>query len=263
MTRGTPLGLLLVSVLVASPAFAHGDMAAKGIAELFSLMLAGVFLFVSVSLGVVARRMTAKVDSVGGVFRAGLVGVVALLALSVACVGAAMGSEAVLDHTPRGFAVLIAVLPASFAAQFFVSARLYRRLEARGLSVGSIVLGVVFALLAVLVGFVLAVDAFVPTAQRTSGEVRAYREGCERGNGSDCNMLGLRLRTGSGVPHDAAAATRAFEKACTLGASIGCRNLAEMLRNGEGVPREEAAAQRWLDRYDELERSPADASTSN
>ncbi|MBM4781918.1 MAG: sel1 repeat family protein [Archangiaceae bacterium] len=259
MTRGTRLGLLVVSVLVASPAHAHGDMAAKGIAELFSLMLAGVFFVGSVILGVVARRMTAKADSAGGVFRAGLVGVLALLALTVACIGAAMGSEAVFDHTPRGFAALLAVLPALFAAQFFVSARLYRRLEARGLSVGSIVLGVLFAIGAALAAFALIIDAVVPQSERTSGEVRAYREGCERGNGSDCNMLGLRLRTGSGVPQDAIAATRAFEKACTLDASIGCRNLAEMLRNGEGVPRDEAAAQRWMDRYTALSGADAGA----
>ncbi len=259
MTRRTLPWLLVVSALLASPAHAHGDMAAKGIGELFSLMLGGVFFVVSVILGVVARRMTAKVDSGGGVFRAGLVGVLALLALSVACIGAAMGSEAVFDHTPSGFAVLLAVLPALFAAQFFVSARLYRRLEARGLSVGSAILGALFAIVAALAAFALIIDAVVPQSERTSGEVRAYREACERNVGSDCNMLGLRLRTGSGVPHDAAAATRAFEKACTLEASIGCRNLAEMLRNGEGVPRDEVAAQRWMERHTAFEQSPSRA----
>lgn len=257
MTRRTLS--VLVLALVASPAHAHGDMAAKGIAELFSLMLGAVFLVVSVVLGIVARRMNAKVDSAGSVFRAGLVGVLALTALSAACLFGVMGIDAVTSHTPAVFGLLLAALPALFAVQFFVSARLYRRLGARGLTVGSVVLGVVFALTAAFAVFALVIDAVVPQSERTSGEVRGYRKGCDADEGSACNMLGLRLRTGSGVAQDAAGATRAFEKACTLGAAIGCRNLAEMLGAGEGVPRDEAAAQRWMHRYSALEQSPSGA----
>lgn len=258
MTRRTLPGVVALALL-ALPAHAHGDMAAKGIAELFSLMLGAVFLVVSVVLGVVARRMNTKVDSAGAAFRAGLVGVLALTALTVGCVFGVMGIDAVTSHTPAVFGLLLAALPALFAVQFFVSARLYRRLGARGLMVGSVVLGVVFALTAAFAAFALVIDAVVPQSERTSGEVRGYRKGCDANDGSDCNMLGLRLRTGSGVAQDAAGATRAFEKACTLGAAIGCRNLAEMLRAGEGVPRDEAAAQRWIDRYSALEQPPSGA----
>lgn len=263
MTRRTLPGVVALALL-ASTAHAHGDMAAKGIAELFSLMLGAVFLVVSVVLGVVARRMNAKVDSVGAVFRAGLVGVLALTALTVGCVFGVMGIDAVTSHTPAVFGLLLAALPALFAVQFFVSARLYRRLGARGLMVGSVVLGVVFALTAAFAAFALVIDAVVPQSERTSGEVRGYRKGCDANDGSDCNMLGLRLRTGSGVAQDAAGATKVFEKACTLGAAIGCRNLAEMLGNGEGVPRDEAASRRWMERYTALDQTvrAADAGES-
>jgi hypothetical protein len=231
-------------------------MAAKGVAELFSLALGVVFLVLSLALGVVAWRMTAKVASSSAVFGAGVVGVLALTVFALGGAGAAMGSEGLFGHTPRAFGALLAVVPALFAAQFFVSARLYRRFAARGLAAVSIVLGLAFGLAAALAAVALVVDAVVPQSERTSSEVRAYREGCEHGDGSDCNMLGLRLRAGSGVPHDAVAATQAFEKACNLKASIGCRNLAEMLSGAEGVPRDEVAARRWMERYTELERAP-------
>lgn len=246
-----------IGVLGAAPAYAHGDMAAKGLAELFMLAIGGLFLVVSLVLGVVAWRMTAKgPTSTGAVFRAGLVGVLALVAFAVAGLGAAMGSEAVFNHTPAAFGALLGVVPALFAAQFWVSARLYRRVGARSLCVGSTVLAVGCLVLAALSGLIVFVDTVVPASERTSSEVRAYRTGCERNDGSDCNMLGLRLRTGDGTPRDAVGATKAFERACELKASIGCRNLSDMLNSGDGVPRDEAAARRWLERYTALDQSP-------
>ncbi|MDP2344353.1 MAG: hypothetical protein Q8O67_25565 [Deltaproteobacteria bacterium] len=223
--------LAVAAVLTAAgPASAHGDMAGMAIAELFALVVGAFFLLVFVVLAGLAWRMTAKGPaSAGAVFRAGLVGIVAVVAFTVGGACAAMGSEAFFKHTPAAFQSLVVVVPALFAGQLLLSARLYRRVEARALAVGSTVFAVVFLLVGAFFAFALIVDA-QPHPDRTSAEVRGYEEGCERDVGSDCNMLGLRLRAGSGIKADRAAAARAFAKACKLKTQVACVTLAEMMR---------------------------------
>jgi hypothetical protein len=84
--------------------------------------------------------------------------------------------------------------------------------------------------------------------------VREYEKGCAKGNGSDCNMLGLRRQHGArGIPPDPKGAEAAFKKACDLGAAIGCTNVASMYSKGGGVPKDEALAKQYWDRSSELE----------
>lgn len=77
--------------------------------------------------------------------------------------------------------------------------------------------------------------------------------GCELGDATSCNNLGVCFQRGAGVTKSREAATRHYRQACELGSGLGCYNSGNLLKEEEGHA-EEATA--YFDRACELEWGP-------
>ena len=83
-----------------------------------------------------------------------------------------------------------------------------------------------------------------PSAQ----ELADLRALAEAGATEAQYSLGVKYRTGEGVPQDAAEAVRWFRLAAEQGLASAQYNLGNMYRTGEGVPQDAAEAVRWWSR---------------
>jgi len=103
-----------------------------------------------------------------------------------------------------------------------------------------------------LVGCIMAVwgtpptpatsTAIAPPSAAPSSDSAAFASGCERGDASACNDLGVTaLHSG---PSDVSLATRSFERACQSGSADGCSNLGALYEAGVGVRANLSAAAR-------------------
>ncbi|HEY4222275.1 MAG TPA: hypothetical protein VGO62_13055, partial [Myxococcota bacterium] len=138
---------IALALLWSLPALAHGDMAAKAIIELVVVVIGGSLLVLGAGLAVLAVILHRRgATTASAVFRHGLAGVGAIVFLGLGLGAIVLG----YDNTPPAAAFLFAIVPALLAAQLLVSASQYRRIDARSLRVGSIVLAALFLLFALV-----------------------------------------------------------------------------------------------------------------
>jgi len=254
----------MTALLLATPASANSATGLKGLADAAALAIGIAALALSAVLGTLSWVTVLRPPSgVGGIFGRGFLGVSAVIAFAIGGLGVALGLELWFARTPGWVLVLLGVLVMAFLAiEFLIAATLYRRSGARRPSVlakllaaasyALAALSVLGAGLVVLVGLISALD------DGPSSQVRRYQTGCEAGDGSDCNMLGLRYQTGDpGLPKNPTRAATAFRKSCDLGTATGCKNLAALYRSGDGVPIDLELAEKYERRYEALAFRPA------
>jgi uncharacterized protein len=87
-----------------------------------------------------------------------------------------------------------------------------------------------------------------PAAGAADTELRAFEQGCELGDGMQCNDLGVSYLHGYGVPVDVAVALRAFERSCGNESADGCGNLGALYESGVGVQANLATAAQLYER---------------
>jgi hypothetical protein len=75
----------------------------------------------------------------------------------------------------------------------------------------------------------------LPGAAAAQSTDRLYQEACDAGEVLACNLFGLMLETGRGVPRDLARAGTLYRLACEGGAAVGCMNLGRLYQAGAGV----------------------------
>jgi hypothetical protein len=256
--RAFVLSFALTSLFACS-AHANSATGLKGLIDGIALLIGVAALALSAVLGAMSWTTALRPPTaVGWIFGRGFLAISAIAAFGVGGLFVAMGLEVWVKRTPDWLGILVCVLVAGFLSiEFFIAAVLYRRSNAHRASTAakllgfaSVGIGAVFALVTVLLLGLFAFTAFVPEEQKgPTSEVRGYQKGCEKNVASDCNMLGLRYKTGDrGLPKDPEKSVRSFEKACDLGASIGCRNAASMYSAGEGIPKDEERARKLSDR---------------
>jgi hypothetical protein len=88
---------------------------------------------------------------------------------------------------------------------------------------------------------VLALSAVPHTASPQQTE-RLYQEACDSGDLLACNVFGVMLEIGDGVPQDVARAVELYQRACEGGELIGCTNLGVMYETGLAVAQDLALA---------------------
>jgi hypothetical protein len=257
--RWAVVAFLAVTLLPRS-AEAHAPMGVAGLGKAVALVIGIGALSLSIVLGALSWATVLKPPkSAGWVFGRGFLGISAVIAFAVGGLGLAMGLELWLGPTSGVALGIVATLVMAFmATEFVIAGVLYLRSNAQPvlkkiLAIGSFAFGVVFGLGALVIVVAGLIDLATP-GPKLSVEVRGYQKGCADGDGSDCNMLGLRYRAGEGgLPRDPAKAAEAFQRSCDLGTPIGCRNLAGMYRKGQGVPKSEARAAELDERREALE----------
>ncbi len=265
--RCAALTAFLVASLAASTASAHGPMGMQGLAEGIFLFMGVALLLVSAALGI-GSWVTAlrPPSSVGGVFGRGFLGVSAVLAFGVAALFILIGVSSSWKGKLPMFGLLAAVVLTTLflVVEFAIAGALYTRSNRhRQSTLAKLLAGASYTLagLCACAGFaVLLFGAIVANIDeskpRLTSETRRYIKGCEANNASDCNMLGLRYRSGgSGLPPDSKKAADAFQKACDLGAAIGCRNLAPLYAKGDGVQKDPVRAAQLREREKQLRGS--------
>ncbi len=92
-----------------------------------------------------------------------------------------------------------------------------------------------------LAGILLLFALATPGAS-AQDTVLLYEEACDGGDFIACNVFGLMLETGEGVPTDLARAARLYQRACEGGELIGCTNIGLLHMTGLGVPVDTALA---------------------
>jgi TPR repeat protein len=78
------------------------------------------------------------------------------------------------------------------------------------------------------------------SAAQATTAVALFQRGCDLGNGSSCEVLGMYLDTGGLTPPDLPRAVRLSERACALKQFTSCDRLAFFYRMGHGVPKDPA-----------------------
>lgn len=68
-------------------------------------------------------------------------------------------------------------------------------------------------------------------------DIGKWEEGCSKGNGGDCWMLGGNYEVGIGVLPSIEEAIKYYERSCSLKSPRGCCSLGDIYRNGKGVER--------------------------
>ena len=71
---------------------------------------------------------------------------------------------------------------------------------------------------------------------------RLYQQACDGGDMIACNLFGVMLETGRGVPRDLARSGTLYRLACEGGAAVGCMNLGRLYQAGAGVAADSARA---------------------
>jgi len=89
------------------------------------------------------------------------------------------------------------------------------------------------------VAMVMALEPVRGSAQDTDV---LYSEACEGGDLIACNVFGLMLETGAGVPMDRERAASVYRRACEGGELIGCTRVGFLYVAGTGVPVDTARA---------------------
>ncbi len=242
---------------------------AGGIFAMICFLIAAPALLLAILLGAASWYSALRMDLDGSskVFARGFLGVSAVGCAAVGIffgvAGVALWIDAKADIFTPGILIGVAVSLVFLSAEFVIAGSLYRKVRHKTrkrwpavLSWGSYALGGVLSLSAILlVSFVaMGVGLDMSNKPRESSEVRHYRSGCNAKHGSDCNMLGLHYRDGSGgVPKNEGEAAILFQRSCDLDFAQGCRNAAHASRYGEGVPRNPAHAERLEKRAKTLE----------
>jgi hypothetical protein len=245
-------------MLVARPAHAGMSKEVGAFVELVAIVVGIGTLAVAITLGVLSWRTARKPPtSSGGVFARSFLGISAALAFGVAGYCFSFGFSDALEGVNGLLRGMVDVLVLAFVGlELFVTARLYADLHTRApsmparlLKIGSFAGAGVF-LVAAAVSLVGALrEHFYPNKVDYSAAIERYRAGCDAGDGSDCNMLGMTLRN----TDDTAGAVEALERGCELGTPLACGNLAAQYSLGEGVPSSSARANELRRRQRELE----------
>lgn len=227
------LGVILFGI--GGDAQANSAIGLSAMATLFFALVAFVALLLSALLAV-AGWVTAMrgPTSVGGIFGRGFLGVSAVLSFGIGAAALAGVFELYSMDSGELIVPVIAIAVLVFlAVEFVIGATLYGRAHARSSSKtarGLSVLSYVIAGVLLVGAFAVALMALLgpePMDDETA-ELLEYQRGCDLELGDDCNMLGLRLQSGTGTrPPDENAAAAAFRKGCDLGTAIACLNAAE------------------------------------
>jgi hypothetical protein len=233
------------------------------------LLMALPALVIAALLGAASwySALRVELDGTSKVFARGFLALAAVAAGSIGIVLGTLGVLMMLDTKSRvagpAFVASIAICVLLLSAEFVIAGSLYRKVRNKTrktwpavLSWGSYAFGGLLSLSALGLLSLLAVGIGSDASgkPRVSAEVRRYRKGCSTGkNGSDCNMLGLRHRTGSGgAKKDETQAAIAFQRSCDFECAAGCRNLARAYETGAGVPKDRARAELYRRRADTL-----------
>ena len=75
-------------------------------------------------------------------------------------------------------------------------------------------------------------------SKRYSEALPLLTQGCDGGDPSSCNTLGVMYFNGTGVPKDYGKANTLYTKACDGGNANGCNNAGTLYFNGTGVPKD-------------------------
>ncbi|HUF76130.1 MAG TPA: carboxypeptidase regulatory-like domain-containing protein [Longimicrobiales bacterium] len=86
------------------------------------------------------------------------------------------------------------------------------------------------------------VAVFGPPLAAAQSTERLYEEACDGGDMVACNVFGLMLETGEGVPRDLERAAELYQRACEGGELIGCTNVGLLFGAGVGLPADPARA---------------------
>ncbi len=81
----------------------------------------------------------------------------------------------------------------------------------------------------------LALLLLLPAMAAGQDAERLYSEACNEGDMIACNVFGLMLEQGDGIPQDLERAASLYERACEGGAYVGCTNLGILFDTGAGV----------------------------
>ncbi len=230
-----PVALGVILFGIGGDAQANSAMGLSAMANLFFALVAFAALLLSALLAVAAWVTAMRgPTSVGGIFGRGFLGVSSVFSFGIGAAALAGMFELYSMDSGEFVGPLLAVVVLVFLAfEFVIGATLYGRAHARSPSTTARVLSVLsYAIAAVLIlaAFSVALLAlFGPEPKdKATAELLEYRRGCELDIGDDCNMLGLRLQSGTRtLPPDENAAAAAFRKGCDLGASMACLNAAE------------------------------------
>jgi hypothetical protein len=90
----------------------------------------------------------------------------------------------------------------------------------------------------------LGVTALHALPSDRSLALRSFERACQIGSPDACSNLGALYEAGVGVHASARDAAALYERACNAGAALGCSNLGALYARGKGVPRDESEAQR-------------------
>jgi hypothetical protein len=71
----------------------------------------------------------------------------------------------------------------------------------------------------------MALSTLWPASAAAQPTERLYQEACDGGDVTACNVFGLMLETGQGVPPDLARAATFYRRACEGGELVGCTNV--------------------------------------
>ena len=94
---------------------------------------------------------------------------------------------------------------------------------------------------ALLTGLVL-LFALSPVRAAAQDAAQLYVEACDAGDMIACNVFGLMLETGEGVPQDLPRAADFYQQACQGGELVGCTNAGLLHLTGSGVDPDAARA---------------------
>ena len=89
-----------------------------------------------------------------------------------------------------------------------------------------------------ILGLVALALASTPIQSSAQSADHLYQEACDGGDLVACNVFGLMLETGDGVPQDAARALLMYERACEGGELVGCTNMGLLYEVGVGMERD-------------------------
>lgn len=87
----------------------------------------------------------------------------------------------------------------------------------------------------------MALPAF-PSGTEAQATDRLYQEACSGGDVIACNLFGVMLETGRGVPRDLVRSGTSYRLACERGAAVGCMNLGRLYQAGAGIAADSARA---------------------
>jgi hypothetical protein len=90
----------------------------------------------------------------------------------------------------------------------------------------------------------LGVTALHSAPSDVSLAVSSFERACQSGSADGCSNLGALYEAGVGVRANLSSAARLYEQACTSGAALGCSNLGALYAHGKGVARDANEARR-------------------